>query len=76
MKTVIDVWILKSGDYFETFGKKTDAMATLADLEFLDSFPDNTVFTLQPGYVVVDYKPPKRPKHKDKPKKPKLITKG
>lgn len=75
MKTVIDVWVLRSGGYFETFGKKTDAMLQLADVSFLDEFPDNTVFTLQPGYIVVDYKAPKKYK-KNKPKKPKLLTKG
>jgi hypothetical protein len=73
VKTVEDVWMIKSGEYFETFGKRTDAMMQLADTSFLEQFPENTVFTLQPAYVVVDYRPPK---HKNKPKRPKLIGKS
>lgn len=71
MKTLIDCWVLASGDYFETFGNKTDAIYQLADTSFLEHFPENTVFTLQTGYVVVDYKAPKKSK---KPKKLKLLS--
>lgn len=65
MKTLVDVWVLRSGEYYETFGDKMDAIQRITDSEFLEYFPENTVFTLQPGYVLVT----EEPKHNIKPKR-------
>lgn len=72
MKTLMDVWVVRSGIYSAVFPDKARAIIDMSNPATLEQFPENTVFTLQPGYMVVDYEPPKKNK---KPKKPKLLTK-
>jgi hypothetical protein len=64
--------VLRSGVYNVVFKDKAQALLELSNPSTLEQFPENTVFTLQPGYVVVDYEAPKKAK---KPKKPKLLSK-
>jgi hypothetical protein len=72
VKTLVDVWVVRSGIYSAVFESKTQAILEMGNPAILEQFPENTVFTLQPGYMVVDYEPPKKSK---KPKKPKLLSK-
>ena len=58
MRTVKQVWLLSSGDFSMYFDKRETAMLQLANQEFLDNVPDDTVFILQPGYQVVDAEVP------------------
>jgi hypothetical protein len=71
LKTLVDVWVVRSGAYTAYFTDKTKALLEMTNPATLEQFPENTVFTLQPGYMVVNYEPPKKSK---KPKKPKLLT--
>lgn len=75
MKTVRDVWVLKSGDWVSIFESREDIMKVLANQEFLDQFPENIVFTIQPGYQIVDFEVPGT-EYYDNPDKPLLITKA
>lgn len=58
MKTVKDIWMIRSGTFVQYFEDKPTAMLVMVNQEFLDCFPDNVVFTLDHGYEVVDYEPP------------------
>jgi hypothetical protein len=57
LKTLVDCWVLESGEYMQTFRTKEDAIMELTNTEFLDYFPDQTVLTMRPGYVVVELTP-------------------
>jgi hypothetical protein len=54
VKTLVDCWILESGEYMQTFHTKEAAIMEMTDSEFLEYFPDQTVLSLRPGYVVVE----------------------
>jgi hypothetical protein len=54
VKTLVDCWILESGGYMQTFPTKEAAIMEMTDSEFLEYFPDQTVLSLRPGYVVVE----------------------
>lgn len=73
MKTVKDVWMLVSGDYRMYFDKKETAMLQLADQGFLESVPDKTVFTIEHGYMVVDFEVPGMGYYDGPKDQPKLI---
>lgn len=75
MKTVVDVWILRSGDYSLSFNDRQEAMKLLANTSFLEQFPDNVMFELFHAYRVTDLEVPGTEYYNDNPDKPLLITK-
>lgn len=74
MKTVVDVWVLQSGEYSLSFDDRLEAHKLLANPEFLQQFPDNVMFELFHAYRVVDFEVPGT-EYYDNPDKPLLITK-
>jgi hypothetical protein len=58
MKTVKQVWTLRSGSWFDTFESPSDMMLALSDPEYLSSFPDGTILTPSPSYEIVDFEVP------------------
>lgn len=75
MKTVQDIWLLKSGDWVQSFDTRSDIMRLLADTSFLEQFPDNIMFQVQPAYKVVDFEVPGTEYYNPEQDKPLLITK-
>ena len=54
-KTLIDIWVLSSGSWKQSFENRLDAIALLSSQDFLNSCPDNTLFYLQHAYKVVKF---------------------
>lgn len=74
MKTVKDIWLLKSGDWVMSFNTRPEIMRLLAETSFLEQFPDNIMFQLQHAYQVVDFEVPGNEYYSYEPEPPKLLT--
>lgn len=75
MKTVVDVWVLRSGEYSLSFDDRLEAHKLLANPEFLQQFPDNVMFELFHAYRVIDFEVPGTEYFDGTPRMPLLITK-